>query len=244
MVADEPGYSHFQEAMAWSLDRETIHLSTRMYGGKPGRPHTVGYMRSHDLGETWEDAGGTRITLPATSKTCTVLASDAAGPRGFRCGSVAVAADGAPLVLYSDTQPQPDQAWLVRLDPATGARKEQALQPFAAKLVPGASVAMPGGLSVAADGRLHVVLTMAPATKKVGWGGPHEEIIYLTAPAFGEPFTGRVISVQDVAVAYWLPNIERNQGHNPVVARPGIMFLGGGPGEKNTQVVSNGVYWY
>jgi hypothetical protein len=244
MVADEGGYSHFQDAMAWSPDRKTIHLSTRMYGGTPGRPHTVAYMRSHDLGETWEDATGTPIALPATSKTCTVLDSDSAGPRGLRCGAVAVAPDGTPMVLYSDTQSLPNQAWLVRLDPETGKQERQALQPFADKLIAGASVAMPGGLSVDGRGRIHVVLTTALGRRKVGWGSPFEEIVYLVSPGFGEAFAGQIISSQDASVAHWLPNIERDTGHHPVTTRPAIMFLGGGPGGKNTEVVSNRVHWW
>ena len=244
MVSDEGGYSHFQEALAWGPDHKTIHLSTRMYGGKPEHAHTVGYMRSHDLGATWEDATGKGITLPATAKACTVLDDDSEGPGGFRCGAIAVAPDGAPLILYSDNSKTPSQAWIVRLDPETGAGQRQALQPFAAKLLPGVSVAMPGGITVGGDGRLHVVLTMAPAGSNVGWGGPPEDVIYLTAPRFGADFTACAVSLVDAETPYWLPNIERPTGHNDVPAKPGIIFQGGGPGQDNTQIVSNRVYWW
>lgn len=244
MVSDESGYSHYQEALAWGPDHKTIHLSTRMYGGKPGRAHTVGYMRSHDLGETWEDATGKVITLPATSKTCTVLASDSKKPASFRCGAIAVGADGAPMILYSDAHEAPNQAWIVRLDPATGAEQRQALQPYAAKLIAGVSLAMPGGLSIDTTGRLHVVITMAPATDKVRWGNPPEDVIYLTAQEFGADFAACAVSPVDPRVPSWLPNIERPTGHNQVPPQLGIIYQTGGPGKENTQVVSNLVYWW
>ena len=244
MISDEAGYSHYQEALAWGPNHKTIHLSTRMYGGEPGRAHTVGYMRSHDLGETWEDATGRAITLPATSKTCTVLGSDSKNPASFRCGAIAVGADGAPMVLYSDTQEAPNQAWIVRLDPKTGAEQRQALQPYAAKLIPGVSLAMPGGLSIDATGRMHVVITMAPAKSKVRWGNPPEDVIYLTAPKFGADFTAFAVSPMDHKTPNWLPNIERPTGHNQVPTQPGIIYQAGGPGKRNTQVVSNLVYWW
>ena len=244
MISDEAGYSHYQDALAWGPDHKTIHLSTRMYGGKPGRAHTVGYMRSHDLGETWEDATGKAIPLPATSKTCTILASDKGGPAAFRCGAIAIGADGAPMVLYSDAKPIPNHTWLVRLDPKTGAQQRQALQPQAAKLIPGVSIAMAGGLSVDATGRLHVVVTMAPAKSGVRWGNPPEDVLYLTAPKFGADFTTCAVSPIDPKVPSWLPNIERSTGHNQVPLQPGILFQTGGPGKKNTQVVANKVYWW
>jgi hypothetical protein len=243
LVADEGGYSHFQEALAWGPDGATLHLSTRMYGGTPGRAHTVGYMRSLDRGDTWQNAEGAVLELPATSDTISAI-DRAEGPKGagFRCGAIAVDPHGSPVILYSNTSVKPSAAWLVSLLPG-GVRTRQPLAPAVNALSPGANIAMPGGLSIGPDGRVHVVLTLSPPGKSVGWGNPADEIVYLTADRAGGEFKARQISRSDLAEPHWLPNIERPTGHHTIDNQPGIIYQGGTRGNKNTDILANNVYW-
>jgi hypothetical protein len=48
----------------------------------------------------------------------------------------------------------------------------------------------------------------------------------------------------DPSVAHWLPNIEKPTGHNRLPERPGIIYTAGPPGQKNTDILCNGVYWF
>ncbi len=244
LVADEGGYSHFQEALAWGRDGETLHLSTRMYGGRPGRGHTVGYMRSPDRGRSWEDARGRRLALPVTSATITAI-DRAEGPKGagFRCGAIAVGPDDRPVVLYSNSSVKPHGgAWLVTLR-ADGTWGRRSLRPAIQSLRPGTRLSMPGGLSIGRDGRIHVVLTIAPPGKSVGWGNPADEVACLVAERLRGPFTAQRVSPPNPAEAHWLPNIERPTGHNDVGPRPGIIYQAGSAGRKNTEILANRVYW-
>ncbi len=244
MRSDRPGYSHFQEALAWGPDHRTLHLSTRMYSG--GHAHTVGYMRSPDCGKTWVNAEGKRIELPATRETVSVIAHDRDKKLpGLRCGSVAVAPDGTPYVLYSAAGLKPPEAWIALL----GKDKQwryRPLLPHLQKDLPDWAGFMPGGMTFSSDGKLTVTLTAVPikAAKKEGstWGHDSNEVIRLVSTDGGESFKGELVSKVDATEGHWMPSIERPTGHNRV-GRPGLMYLAGERGEKNTDILSNKVWW-
>ncbi len=242
--ADEGGYAHFQEALAWGPDRRTLHLSTRMYGGKPGRAHTVGYMRSPDGGKTWQRPDGRPIELPAASDTLSVIDQDRKGKSVYRCGAIAVDAKGVPHVLYSNASAKPSHAWIAT--PAGGSWRRRALHDDIARALGDWSAAMPGGIAIA-GGRIFATLTAVP-NKAVGrpgysgWGDPRWEVIRLESNDGGKPFSVERVSKPDPGCAHWLPNIERPTGHN-VVTRPSLIYTAGGPGKRNTDIVSNCVWW-
>jgi len=245
LVADEPGYSHFQEALAWSPDRQTMHLSTRMYGGRPGRAHTVGYMRSRDCGRSWERADGSAIELPGTSQSISVIAANRSKRgRQFRCGSVAVGPEGMPHVLYSDASCRPAQAWIAT-PTDTGEWARQGLLEPVANALGQWSVGMPGGLAFAGDGRAHVVLTLqAYASVKAagqGWGRAAQEVARLESTDRAH-WSVAMCSRVDAKRPNWLPNIERPTGCN-AVERPSLIYTSGTPGKTNKDILSNGVYW-
>ena len=63
------GYSHFQEALAWSPDHQSLHLSCRLHADR-GTCETVAYMCSGDFGKTWHRRDGSVIELPASPDMC------------------------------------------------------------------------------------------------------------------------------------------------------------------------------
>ncbi len=242
--SDRAGYSHFQEALAWGTDHRTLHLSTRMYSG--GHAHTIGYMRSPDCGKTWEDAEGKRIELPATRETVTVLAHDRDKKLpGLRCGSVAVDPDGRPWVLYSAAGLKPAEAWIALLD-AKGKWIYRPLLPHIQKDLPEWCGFMPGGMTFGQDGKLYVTLTAVPIelAKKddSSWGHEKNEILRLVSSDGGQSFSGEIVSKVDPSQGHWMPSIERPTGHNRVTT-PGMMYLDGERGDKNTDILSNKVWW-
>ncbi len=245
--ADVGGYAHFQEALAWGPDHRTLHLSTRMYGGKPGRAHTLGYMRSLDSGKCWERTDGKRIELPATSSTISVIAQDRPdGKRAHRCGSIAVDAAGRPHVLFSETSLPKPEAWIATPGKSGQWRRHPLLR-YISKDLPGWCGAMPGGITFGADDRIFVALTatelkVLDGEKCGGWGSPRNEVVWLESSDGGRSFSAKMVSKPNPSCAHWLPNVERPTGHNRVDV-PGVIYTAGTRGENNKQIVSNGVWW-
>jgi len=245
--ADEPNYAHFQEALAWGPDHRTLHLSARMYGGKPGRSYPVRYLRSRDFGRTWERADGGRVELPGTSKTISIIPSDRTKQEGgFRCGSIAVDAAGTPHVLYSESARQPSEAWIATPD-KSGQWRKRPLLADVTRTLPDWCVSMTGGMTFGAGGWIFVVLEAVPFkpgtdTRPAGWGDTRKEIVWLESTDGGKHFTATMASTPDPTCTHWLPSLERPTGHNRVSV-PGLIYTAGGPGKKNTDILSNGVWW-
>ncbi len=242
------GYAHFQEALAWGPDHKTLHLSCRIYEGPGGRHQTVGYLVSGDSGRSWRRADGREVALPATAETVDVLASLGARKpqveaQSLRCGAVAVDADGAPHVLYSEADARGARLVLARPD-ARGRWSRRSLMPAVAGTWPGCGLTMPGGLTFGGDGRLFAAGTLVrpdPNDPLSFWGHPSSEVVLIEKEARGR-LEARMVSPPDPKVPHWLPNLERPTGHNRV-DRPGVIFTAGTRGKKNTEVLSNKVCW-
>jgi hypothetical protein len=104
---------------------------------------------------------------------------------------------------------------------------------------------MPGGISFSRDGRMFIVLTMVQpglTDEKKIWGNPGCEVVRLESSDGGKQFKAVMVSGLDPQVPHWLPNLERPTGFN-LIDRPGIIYTAGARGDKNTQIVSNKVYW-
>jgi len=244
MQSENKGYSHFMDALAWGPDHETLHLCTRMYNGQTKRGHTVGYMRSRDMGQTWETHTGQEIDTPVTPSTIDAIAQDRRDiPGGYRAGSIAVKRDGTPLVLYCDNDKSPMETYLARPDGDGWATTN--INQFLPEDMADADLIMPGGVMEDANGRVWIVISrMNPGSNEAEstWGHlssrPH---VFLSEDG-GDTFeTHRAID-RPGDEPLWLPSIERPTGFN-TVERPSLMWTRGGRGPNNKAILSNQVWW-
>ena len=239
MRAERKGYAHFQEALAWGPDHRTMHLSCRIYDG--GQPRVVGYLRSTDLGRSWQRYDGTPVKLPATADSVSVIA-DAREEPGLRCGSIAVDADGKPHVLYGAGS-VPDSGASIASPDSPKAWRKQPLADAASGLMPGGGLMLPGCLSIGADGRRYAAMSMMnPPPESETWGHPTNEIVLVESTGSGGQVRARLVTDPDPTRSRWLPNLERFTGHNRVTA-PGLIYTSGTAGENNKQILSNDVHW-
>jgi len=241
-----PGYSHFQESLVWGADHKRLHFCCRFHEKTDsrayGRIQTVGYMWSDDFGASWFRADGSAIPLPATAETIDVLATGGVDAgRVLRCGAMGVDGRGRPRVLYSVTEGTRSETILAVA--ANGVWRGQSLSAFLPDEFRGWQLAMPGGISFNADGRMFIAATIQRLEEgEESWGHASSEVVQLTSTE-GGGFAFQLLSPLDPHTAHWLPNIERPTGHNRVPARPGVIYTAGPPGQANTDILANEVYW-
>jgi len=206
----------------------------------------VGYMKSNDGGETWTKFDGTPITLPATSTSIDVIAQEREDVGvGSRAGTVAVAPDGRPHVLYSSYDRIPMETWIASPDD-TGRWQRSPLRATLPLEFEGWGVTMPGGMTFSEDGRLYITLTLIRPESLEDtniWGHPSSEIVLIESDDAGRTFESRVLTSPNPTRPRWLPSLERQTGHNRVQAGPGLIYTDGGRGENNQQILSNDVCW-
>jgi hypothetical protein len=103
---------------------------------------------------------------------------------------------------------------------------------------------MPGGLSFSDSGQLHGAAQIQKAKEgESTWGNPSNESLRFVRDKDGDMWKISFASEPNSDRSQWLPNIERATGFNQIPDRPAIIYTSGGPGEKNTDLLSNRVYW-
>ncbi|MGB0579680.1 MAG: BNR-4 repeat-containing protein [Limisphaerales bacterium] len=240
------GYAHFQESLCWGPDHKSLHLCCRFHElttsrDDYGRLQTVAYMKSDDFGRTWKRSDGSTIEGPITVDNVEVIAKGGeAIKQTLRAGCLAVSPTNEPFLVYSVTAQNKSQTFLA----TTGSRgwERENLNDHLPAKWRSYNLLMSGGVAFDGNGVLHGVaqLQTAPQHEKI-WGDPTNEIVAFEKRADSVKF--REVSAFDDQIPHWLPNIERPTGHNRVKGRPGIIYTGGSPGVKNTDRISNRVYW-
>ena len=244
-----PGYSHFQESLAWSPDRRRLHLCCRFHEKSDrqayGRIQTVGYMVSSDFGHSWRRSDGSVIETPATAETIDVLGAGGVDQaRTLRAGAMAVDESGTPHVVYSVHEGGKSETFVARPQ-GDGRWHRVALSPFLPDRFTGWDLAMPGGMTFNPRGDLIVSATIERVAEgEESWGHAANEVVLLASRDRAETFSFELASKPDPETAHWLPNIEKPTGHHAPGTRPGMIYTAGPPGEKNTDLLSNGVYWF
>ena len=243
------GYAHFQESLAWGPDHRTLHLCCRFHENSDknayGRLQTVAYMKSEDFGRTWRRSDGARIQAPASVDDIEVLAKGGVDREvGLRAGCMAVdPRTGRAHLIYSVTENGEGRVFTATSD-GKGAWSRVDLSAQLQSKLQGRDLIMAGGLSFSGSGALHGAAQIQKAKEgESTWGNPSNESLRFVRDAQGGPFKFSFASRPDPERSQWLPNIERATGFNKVPDRPGIIYTSGGPGGKNTELLSNRVYW-
>ena len=247
MHSRHKGYAHFQESLSWGPDHRTLHLCTRFHeltSSKEdyGRLQTVAYMKSDDFGRTWKRSDGSIIKPPITVDNIEVIAKGGvAFKQTLRAGCLAVSPKNEPFLVYSVTAKNQAHTFLATPNSQGGWDREELNQHLPEKWQ-SFNLLMSGGVTFDATSTLHGVaqLQTGPQVHKI-WGDPSNEIVAFEKRADAIRF--RAVSEFDAGTSHWLPNIERPTGHNRIQGRPGIIYTAGPAGSKNTDRLSNRVYF-
>jgi hypothetical protein len=242
------GYAHFQESLAWGPDHRTLHLCCRFHENSDskayGRLQTVAYLVSPDGGKTWQRSDGEAVTLPATAEAAEVLAEGGVDrQRILRAGGMAVDPEGRAHVVYTVEEEGRGQTFVAR-PMGDGQWERIELTPFLPEPWASWNMVMPGGLTFDDQGEMFVVaMLQKPEDDKSTWGHASNEVVQFRSADGGKTFSFALVSRPDATVSHWLPNIERVTGHNRVSGAPGILYTAGVPGEKNTELLANRVWF-
>jgi hypothetical protein len=242
------GYSHFQESLAWGPDHRTLHLCCRFHENSDknayGRLQTVAYLVSPDAGKTWRRSDGKPVELPATAESVDVLAEGGVDQkRSLRAGAVTVDPEGCAHVVYTMDEDGTGRTYLAS---PNGDRtwKRTCLNAFLPEEWSSWSLVMPGGITFSERGEMFVVAMIQKRREdESSWGHPSNEVVQFRSTDAGKTFSFSLVSRLDSNASQWLPNIERATGHHPVPPNPGVLYTAGIPGEKNTQLLSNRVFF-
>lgn len=243
------GYAHFQESLAWGPDHKTLHLCCRFHENSDknayGRLQTVAYMQSDDFGKTWRRSNGAKIQTPASVDEIEVLAKGGVDREvGLRAGCMTVdRRTGKPHLIYSVTENGKGRA-IVATSNGKGDWTRVDLSSQLPEKLRGKDLIMGGGLSCDANGQLWGTAQIQNAKPgESTWGNPSNEVFRFVRDAQSDSIKFSFASKPDPKRSQWLPNIERATGFNKVPDRPGIIYTSGAPGGKNTELLSNRVYW-
>ena len=248
LASRHKGYAHFQESLAWGPDHRTLHLCCRFHENSNkkayGRLQTVAYLFSPDAGETWRRSDGTIVELPVTAESADVLANGGVDQKQtLRAGAMAVDSEGRAHVVYTVEEKGKGQTYVARPN-GDGTWERSELSRFLPADLSSWSLVMPGGLSLNEHGEIFVVAMIQKRRgKESSWGHPSNEVAQFRSTDGGKTFAFSQVSPSDSSVSHWLPNIERATGYNRVASSPSVLYTGGTPGQKNTQLLSNRVYF-
>ncbi len=224
------GYAGYNSALAWGPDGKQLHFAADVYEGPGvykdrGLHQAVLYMVSADYGTTWQRSDGTMIEGETYTPNLDPIEVNL-NPRAqtmpkpmLRLGGLMVNRSGQPFVLYTQHEPKPGRAHLVTPDGAGGWTQ----LPLAAALdkgMPGyGALGARGGMSITTDGRIQMLLPMAPLEDFGVPGAPRikpETVRYLFVETadLGQTYQFSEPIPHDPAVAYHVPTLEKPTGHN------------------------------
>ena len=163
--------------------------------------------------------------------------------RLLRAGALSVDADGRPSAVYSDEEEGRSRLILAR-PTGDGSWDRTDLSRFLPVELQDRLLLAPAGVTFTSGGEMVVAAQIEPPVDGAStWGGPGNEVVAFRSRDGGRSFTFFPVSRPDGRRAHWLPNLERATGHNRVPEKPGLLYTGGGPGAKNTDLLSNHVFF-
>ena len=285
-------YAAFYSSVVWGPDHHTLHMGVSFYegtaihvpsherrllrdetvgaikvhsSGTSGTFQAVGYMRSPDLGRTWEKADGTPVALPVRPADIDLLAiGESEHPKpGIKLGGIAVDSCGSPSVIFISHSPNPGRAFMATTD-GSGGWEERPLTEAIEERWPGYGV-VDCVVSMTEDDVLCLMPTLVPIDhpeaqwtprneppyygRPEAWVGRFPEITrigWLESHDGGHSFAVRDVVPREEGAATLLPNIERPTGFNhiPAGSLPSFLyFVGESRYPRDDEVISNTIYW-
>ncbi len=240
-----PGYAHFQESLSWSS--RGLQLSGRIHehsdSDSYGKLQTVIYMRKAASGMRWMDSAGNYLDLPATSVTTESLESGGldAG-KILRSGGHSCDRNGTAFLVYTIQRESKGVTYLAHLN-----KRENWIRKTLNDYLPGKysgwSLIMPGGIAINKKGHVFVVAQLQKiGAGETSWGHKSNEVVLLRSKNKGKSFQFSLLSAFNPEICHWLPSVERNTGHHPIVSSPWCMYTAGAPGSGNSDILSNEVW--
>ena len=220
-------YTHFTNALHLARDgklfvayhivraTEADHTQTRGRG--------FGAMWSSDGGATWRCEQEV-LSLPTTPRSPSVIEFDEG--LDVRVGNLVCDSSGTAFFTVNRREGQIQETSLYRL--RRGRWEAIPLLPEAEKLSGECMLSDACALSMSQDNVLYVAATVC--RRGGSWADPSNEIMLLTSRNLGESFCGYQISPEDPTTSNWLPNLERETGHNQVGV-PHLIYTHGEKGE-------------
>ena len=100
----------------------------------------------------------------------------------------------------------------------------------------------PAGITFTAGGEMVVMAQIQmPQQSESTWGNPTNEVVTFRPCDGGRNCSFALASSPNRQRSHWLPNIERATGYHAVDDDLGVIYTGGSPGTKNTELLSNKV---
>ncbi len=230
----DSGYTQYGNPLMIAPDG-TIHLGFHIYDMLPPAGKSVGYMRSHDGGESWETADGELVNLPANPETPCFI--EQGTELDMRCGNLAIDLEGNPwmTVFHNEAKTRTIKLWHHN----GNEWKNIDLLPIVQKDFLEWEV-LYSNIAFDKDEMLYSVSVIQNAHAETYWGDPSLEIVLLTSADKGENFKLTPISTVDPDLPNWLPNIERPFSPKPIGV-PSFLYTHGGPGVGLTEGEATGV---
>lgn len=224
----DTGYTQYGNSLIISPNG-VIHLAFHIYDQQPPGGKALGYLRSNDRGQTWENSQGLKIDLPATPDSPCFIEQGA--QLDMRCGNLAIDSDGNPWLTAFHNEKQPRSTVLWHHDGSEWQGQE--MLDIIKHQFPEWEI-LYSSITFDQDGMLYIVSAIQKAFSSTYWGDPSLEIILLTSPDRAKTFQIIPVSKIDPNLPNWLPNIERPYGQKQIGA-PSFLYTHGGPGVGVTE---------
>jgi hypothetical protein len=258
-----PGYSGFNNGMAFSRDGRVLHMVCDFYESKDfdkrvGLHQAVAYMRSPDGGKTWQRADGAPIEIPARPERMDLFAEHTRPPNDTRRppligsgGGIVVDSAGKPYVFYSSHLKEPGELILATPD-AAGKWQQRSLDTIKANH-PGL-VAMQRNFSITANDVIVGVIALAKQEEAKLENGlptrasrlddaPGNLAVWLISRDRGQTFTTRPVMPPNPQATRREFNLERPTGPGRG-SWPTLMFFEGAVRyPEKGETIQNKVFW-
>jgi len=203
------------------------------------RSYLIGYMYSDDLGLTWK-ADGQTLALPATPRSIEIVAGqpfpDDASPY-YGMGRLALDRAGVPHIMYLQLYESQSKVIVASKTGDAWTKREILADPTFERFA-----CQESSFTIDLNGNYYFLLTMVRQETFLNpnWGNDSSEIRLLISEDGGESLHPLTPLHNEDNTALWLPALPYAFSENEP---PAFLFLRGGKGKSNTDIVKNQIYF-